>query len=52
MINVWILDAGSTAQAANTVAQSPFSDLWHTVLVAVAVWIGNFIHKLTSGSDN
>lgn len=44
---MWLVD-GTTAQAA-AAQVSPLSDLWHTVLVAVAVWIGNFLHKLTSG---
>ena len=51
---MWIIDPATAATTAQAAAQtvSPFTDLWHTVLVAVAVWLGNFVHKLTSGSDN
>jgi hypothetical protein len=50
---VWIIDPVAAGEAAKAGAQavSPFTDLWHTVLLAVGVWLGKVLHGMTHGGD-
>ena len=42
---MWILD---TAQQQTP---SVFSEFWHTLLVAIAVWLGQKFHVMTGGGN-
>lgn len=45
---MWLLDGTTVVNAQPSV----WVDLWHTILVAVAVWLGNKMHVATGGNGN